>query len=206
MKVSANGQRPKEASVLHCFHRKVIVFDFVASVFFVFLQDVVTGFSGLPRRECCYWFASFVFVVLNGYGYSTGRRWYWHSFFRTRSRSLRTLKRPLTSLKQRRDGNAAPRPLFPSTVVDTASDDGVRSDSKFFVNNVFYPTWGLMCLLICVPLGHRRGPLWRSVRRRWRIRDVQIRLVSSRYEVAWKMSKGSCAATSTLEGSRGNGH
>ena len=48
----------------------------VASVFFVFLQVVVTGFSGLPRRECCCWFASFVCVVLSGYGYSTGRRWY----------------------------------------------------------------------------------------------------------------------------------
>ena len=48
---------------------------------------------------------------------------------RTRSRSTRTLKRPLASLKQRGDGNVAPRPLFPSTAVDTASDDGVRSDS-----------------------------------------------------------------------------
>ena len=48
---------------------------------------------------------------------------------RTRSRSTRTLKRPLASLKQRRDGNVAPRPLFPSAAVDTASDDGVRSDS-----------------------------------------------------------------------------
>ena len=39
-----------------------------------------TGFSGLPRRECCCWFASFVCVVISGYGYSTGRHWYWHSF------------------------------------------------------------------------------------------------------------------------------
>ena len=44
---------------------------------------------------------------------------------RTRSRSPRTLKRPLASFKQRRDVNVAPRSL----VVDTASDDGVRSDS-----------------------------------------------------------------------------
>ena len=98
-----------------------------------------------------------------------------------------------TWLLVHRDGNVAPRSLFPATVVDTASDDGVRSDSQ-------------ICPLICAPTGHRRGPLWRSVRGRWRIRDVQIRLISSRYEVAWKMSKGSYAATSTLEGGRGNGH
>ena len=48
---------------------------------------------------------------------------------RTRSRTPRTSKRPLASLKQRGDGNVAPRPLFPFTAVDTASDDGVRSDS-----------------------------------------------------------------------------
>ena len=35
---------------------------------------------------------------------------------RTRSRTPRTLKRPLASLKQRGDGDVAPRPLFPSTV------------------------------------------------------------------------------------------
>ena len=83
---------------------------------------------------------------------------------RTRSRTPRTLKRPLASVRQRGDDNAAPRPLFSSTLV-AMTESG-----------------------------------------RWRIRDVQTRLTSCRYEVAWKKSSGSCVAFSTLAGDQGNGH
>ena len=119
------GQRGK---CLHCLHRKVIVCVFVASVFFVFLQGVVTGFAGLARRENCFCVASFVFGVLNGYEFSTGRRWYWY-FIAYTFKDTQNVEKTPGFVEAEGDGIVAPRPLFLSTLVDTASDDGVRPDS-----------------------------------------------------------------------------
>ena len=73
-----------------------------------------TGCIGGTGRSCA---VDTAFEVIVPYKYDG----------RTRSRTPRSTKRPLVSLKPRRDGHAAPRPLLSSAVVEAASDDGVRS-------------------------------------------------------------------------------
>ena len=54
-------------------------------------------------------------------------------------------------------------------------------------NNVFKPALEFDVSFNLCPIGDtEEAHLGRSVRGRWRIRDVQTRVTSCRYEVAWK--------------------